>query len=898
LNPEQTTTESHTTVLVEKIPEELRRRPQWVVWKLEKRVDKLTKVPYSPSSGDYARSNSSETWGTFTEAREAALAEDGAGIGFVFTAEDMFCGVDLDECLNPETGEVEPWALEIVEELGSYTEISPGGTGLHVIVRAELPEGRRRTDKAEMYDQGRFFTMTGRLLPGTPASIEERQEELERLHRRLFSEPNPHANGNRSNSHNAGGFTGDDREIVERASRAKNGEKFRRLWAGDRSGYASRSEADLALVSLLAFWTGGDEARMDTLFRASGLYREKWERADYRERTTRAALARGDFYSPKGSGRSNPPDGGKPLRDFNLTDLGNSERFVACYGRDVRYCFLWAKWLVWTGSRWERDDSGRVHRLAKETVRGIYDEAAAAEDESERKALAKHATASEAEGKIKAMLELAKSDVPVSPDDLDADPWLLNAPNGTVDLRTGEIQPHRREDLITKMSGGGYDKKAAAPVWEVFLERVLPSKELRAFVQRGAGYSAAGDTSEQCLFINHGAGANGKSTFQEALAEALGDYATRTPTETLLAKRAGGIPNDVARLKGARFVAASETEEGRRLAESLVKDLTGQDTISARFMRAEWFDFKPTHKLWLSTNHKPEIRGTDNAIWRRIRLIPWSVTIPPAERDHKLSEKLREELAGILAWAVHGCLEWRSNGLRAPDEVRRATSAYRAEMDILAAFLTEECTTGVAVNAAAGALYGQYKEWCAETGEKAESQRKFGERLKERGFERRRITSGLNKGKFEYLGVGLLEDGLKVTRGGEPLGEKTGGGEPLQSERFTEETPKDKGNPPNTHSSGEWSEPKNDINASKIESRGVMCKKGSLHSLHSPADPDEDKYGDDKGDDNCPGDDKGDDNFHASSPRDLSSPPSPGGLGARLRRIRDERKAEREADHE
>jgi putative DNA primase/helicase len=426
--------------------------------------------------------------------------------------------------------------------------------------------------------------------------------------------------------------------------------------------------------------------------------------------------------------------GGQPSQGFNLTDLGNAERFVAHHGTDVRYCYQWRKWLVWTGARWERDEAGRVHRLAKETVRSIYREASDEEDEDRRKALAKHARASESETRIRAMVELAKSEVPASPDQFDAEPWLLNTSNGTIDLRTGEQREHRREDLITKLAAVEYDPDAAAPAWTAFLKRVLPGEELRRFVQRATGYSATGNTSEQCMFIHHGPGANGKSTFQETVSAALGDYAMRTPTETLLVKRPGGVPNDVARLKGARFVTASETEEGRRLAESLVKDLTGQDTISARFMWAEWFDFKPTHALHLSTNHKPEIRGTDAAIWRRIRLIPWAVTIPPAEQDRELPEKLRAELPGVLSWIVRGCLEWQRGGLQAPEEVRQATRAYRAEMDVLAAFLADCCARGDDETAFAGELWGAWKCWCEETGEQQGTQKRFGGRLAERGF--------------------------------------------------------------------------------------------------------------------------------------------------------------------
>jgi putative DNA primase/helicase len=368
---------------------------------------------------------------------------------------------------------------------------------------------------------------------------------------------------------------------------------------------------------------------------------------------------------------------------------------------------------------------------------------------------------SESGARIKEMVDLARSDVPVVPDELDASPGLLNTESGTIELRTGELREHRREDLITKLAPVEYRPDAPAPAWDAFLERVLPGEELRGFVQRASGYSATGDTSEQCMFINHGGGANGKSTFQEAIAAALGDYAMRAPTEMLLTKRSGGIPNDIARLKGSRFVTSSETEEGRRLAESLIKDLTGQDTVTARFLWAELFEFTPTHKLWLSTNHKPEIRGTDNAIWRRIRLIPWSVTIPPTEQNKKLPATLRQELAGILAWIVRGCLEWRREGLQAPHEVRRATGEYRAEMDVLAGFLAECCELDTGHWEYAKDLYECYKRWCDENGERPEPQRKFGGRLGERGFHRDR---GGSRGAGIWRGVRLTEGEKEVLR--------------------------------------------------------------------------------------------------------------------------------------
>ena len=569
---------------------------------------------------------------------------------------------------------------------------------------------------------------------------------------------------------------------------------------------------------ILAALRTANELRCEPPLEAAEVEKIAASVARYEPASSSAAAGAGDVVHVSFNGRQRPGDvRGGP--SFNLTDLGNAERFVADHGEDVRYCYPWGKWLVWSGLRWERDDSGRVHRLAKETVRGIYREAAEAEEDQRRKELAKHATRSEAEAKIRAMLELAKSELPVSPDELDGDPWLLGAENGTVDLQRGELREHRREDLITKLAPVTYDPDAEAPAWERFLERVLPSEDLRAFVRRAVGYSATGDTSEQVMFINHGAGNNGKSTFQEALAAALGDYAMRAPTEMLMAKRSSGVPNDIARLKGARFVSASETEEGRRLAESLVKDLTGQDTISARFMRAEFFDFRPTHKLWLSTNHKPEIRGTDNAIWRRIRLVPWTVAIPPAERDRKLPERLRSELPGILSWIVRGCLEWHRVGLRAPNEVRRATIEYRAEMDVLAGFLEECCVVDERGRSYSRELYAAYKRWSEDSGERPESQKRLAGRLSERGFLNDRDS---RTGRKMWSGLSLKDEWRARTEGSLNL--------------------------PNTGFAGDFegtegSEPKNNINARENTSRGVISKKGSDPSEGSAAEDFEDLRG-------------------------------------------------------
>lgn len=437
-----------------------------------------------------------------------------------------------------------------------------------------------------------------------------------------------------------------------------------------------------------------------------------------------------------------------------LTDLGNAERFVDEHGERVRYCHPWGKWLVYDGRRWVPDDAGLVEAMMKQTVRNIYHEAAEANDVKERTALANHAKASESKKRISDALYLARSEpgIPVMPSELDADPWVLNCENGTIDLvGSGELMPHRSEDLITKMAPVEYDPEATAPTFEAALERWLPSEALRRFVQRVIGYAATGTVMEEILTIFHGVGANGKSTLMNIVMDALGDYAIQAAPDLLMVKR-GSHPTELTDLFGARLVASVETDEGRRLAESLVKQLTGRDKIRARRMRENFWEFDPTHTVFLSTNHKPEIRGTDHAIWRRIRLVPFDVKIPEEEQDKRLPAKLRHELPGILAWIVRGCLEWQREGLGEPDEVRAATEGYRSAMDVLAAFITDRCV--VLPNASAGAtpLYNAYREWCEESGQAPNNRMRFGLALGERGFISERDAKTRRK---VWLGIGL-----------------------------------------------------------------------------------------------------------------------------------------------
>jgi putative DNA primase/helicase len=470
-------------------------------------------------------------------------------------------------------------------------------------------------------------------------------------------------------------------------------------------------------------------------------------------------------YAPVAPPAGEPPNTssamtwGAPAPATPLSDLGNGERFARDHGENVRFIPHLGKWSGWMGTHWRIDETFQIERFAHQTVRAIYGELADVADKDERTALFKHAKASEADSKIRAMLNRAKAlpGVAITPDALDTDPMLLNCLNGTVDLWTGDLLPHRREDMITRLCPVIYDPAARAPTWERFLRRVLnDSDDLIAFFKRAVGYTLTGDTRERALFITYGSGRNGKTTALEVIADMLGDYALRTPTDTLLAVRHDdqrGPRNDLARLKDARFVHAEEVEEGRRLAEGMVKDLTGNGTISARFLWGEFFEFKPKFKAWLGTNHRPEIRGAEPAIWDRIRLIPFVVRIPDDEVDRQLPDKLRAELSGILTWAVEGCLEWQANGLGMPEEVRAAGDQYRSDMDVLARFLADCCVIAPAAKVAASALHNAYEEWCRANGEEAMKPKWLGPRLIEHGFRR---AKGFGPTKaWGWHGVGL-----------------------------------------------------------------------------------------------------------------------------------------------
>jgi putative DNA primase/helicase len=439
-----------------------------------------------------------------------------------------------------------------------------------------------------------------------------------------------------------------------------------------------------------------------------------------------------------------------------LTDVWNASLFIEKYGDEIRFCDSLGGWYIWDGSRWKRDDTFQILRLAKNTVKQIYEMARANGD----KLLFKHAVKSESETKLRAMINLAKSEgVAVQSEQFDTDVFLLNCKNGTLDLRNGELKNHSRNDYITRRVELDYKADAQCPEWRKFMASIfLNDQEIIGFMQRAVGYALSGSMKEQCVFILFGVGMNGKSTFLKHVYRILGDYAMNTPATTLMEKYGDSIPNDVARLKGARLVTAVESGKNKALAESQIKQLTGDDPISARFLHREYFDFFATFKIFFATNHKPNISGTDKGIWRRIMTIPFEKIISPEERDPLLDEKLSKEYEGILTWAVEGFQMWQKDGLGDVAKITEATNEYREESDLIGNFIEERCLTGSEYKVSATAILKTIQQWAKDNGLRSVRRNEFIDYMKKRGFTKDRLSSSGDKGKIYWFGIGLKDD--------------------------------------------------------------------------------------------------------------------------------------------
>lgn len=738
------------------IPQELKGYKNWVCWQAypdPKSHSGISKKPINPRTGGFAMPNNSDTWSDFeTAVRESAKY---SGIGFMFSNSPFF-GVDLDDMPNDiqdyQNGGTDNIISEFVNTLQSYTEFSQSKTGVHIICKGTLPEGRRKAKNDssgfEMYENGRFFVVTGNYC-SEYGYINDCTESVKPLHSKYLgktAEPKPNRQNITVNLNSV-----DD--IVRAACSAKNGSLFKALYSGDFSAYSSHSEADMAFCNMLAFWCGCDSEKMDAIFRQSGLMRDKWDRKQsgttYGVITLQKAISGcSQTYNPKkqndysisiGNGKVIQTVDEEKMRAYTFDDMGNAERFVDLFGENVRYCYTEKKWYFYNSMRWSVDNLGVILRMADKCVEAMKAEAKLylqADEESGgdmAKAFEKHMKSSRSNKSKKAMLNEIEHHLPILPIQMDRYKMALNTPSGIINLKNGDVKAHNPEYYFTKITSVDCAEAADCPRWLAFLDDIFADdKDLIRYIQKAVGYSLTGSTAEQCAFFLYGTGRNGKSTFIDVIRDVFGDYAANIQPETIMVKssQSNAINSDIARLKGARLVTSVEPNEGVRLNEGLLKQLTGNDTVTARKLYSEEFEFKPEFKLWMATNHKPIIRGTDTGIWRRIHMIPFNVQIPEDKVDKNLTHKLKAEMTAIFKWCIDGCLMWQREGLQMPAAVLKSVREYRREMDVISAFIEDKCTLEGTVQASM--LYAAYASWADSNNEYCMSNTKFSTELAKR----------------------------------------------------------------------------------------------------------------------------------------------------------------------
>ena len=746
---------------VEDVPQGLRELKQWCLWRVETREGKPTKVPYQVG-GQRAKANDSTTWASLGEALGALATGGFAGLGLMFG--EAVAGVDVDRARDPETGTLSDEAVEIIGTLNVYAEVSPSGTGVHALMLAEeIPGPERRTGNVEMYGPGspRFFTFTGQHIEGTPFDVGRRDEELAAVHARFVARGEP---GEERAPRGCEPVGVDDEALVARACAATNGSAFAALWAGDTSGHGNDdSAADLALCNRLAFWTGRDTARMDALFRRSGLMRRKWDEKrgaeTYGAMTVRVAASEcWEVYTPGGNGRlreevpwPSEDEGAAvvgaecaPTRDTWRTEQGAARRFAADLAGKAVYCAPVKHWYLYDPEAgcWVKDDRGALVCAAMDWARRETLLAAGLPAGQERDEALKFAVKCEDEPKMRHVLTLGQALLGVIPGDFDRELGALVCGNGVLDLETRALGPHSAAAMATRSTGVPYDPRAEAPRWRAWLETMLPDPDVRAFVQRGAGLSICGRVTDRTLFCCVGPSGTGKSTFCGAIRAALGSYVGSVSSEALTISDMDDLRAAV-EFDSGRFLLSSEVAKGARWRTALLKQFTGaQDWCQARPLHCETYSFKPRGHVWLFTNHKPKADAADTALWQRLRPVNFNVAIPEEKQDEDLGERLAEEAAGILAWVVEGYARARKHGLGHPAAVRAAGAEYRSAEDVVGAFLLE-CTRDVPGQMVKKAdLYARYRTWAESNGERPLTQIGLTKALNERGKQEERTMEG------------------------------------------------------------------------------------------------------------------------------------------------------------
>ncbi|UBH07871.1 phage/plasmid primase, P4 family [Macrococcus armenti] len=760
-------------------PEELTKIDNWCVWKYEKRNNqKPTKVPYNAHTGQRAKSNDSSTWSSFESALYVYNMGDADGIGFFF--QEPYVGIDIDNVADDvhrfKAGDHNDNIVsEFHEAFKSYTEISPSGTGIHIIVKGKIPGDRRRKKNIEMYENGRFFTMTGNSLE----KYNEVSNVSDKIFRVIYDKYLKSNVTKLPTKHNDFSFHElTESDVIDAILNSKQATLFSDLMSGNwHKYYSSQSEADIALCNILAFWCAKDFTQMDSLFRQSGLYREKWDEkrkdSTYGEQTLFKAINdTAEVFTPSNKEKplayalnflNDTKEEKKELPARSWDDTGNADRFIDRYGDLYKYSYTKKNFYVYDGTRWREDTTGAIRTLIDEMVNDLKSEKLVFDpneisEEDAGKEFSKFIKKSRNTTSKKNIVDELKHRRPIEQTDFDKDDMLINLLDGYINLASSEFNEHDIKKMFSLQASTDYSDKMEPVIWKQFLEDIFAGdKEVIRFIQKSLGYSLTGSIREQVMFILHGKGRNGKSIFTETVSEILGSYASNIQADSLMVKQNKGAANsDIARLTNVRFVTSSEPNEGFRFDEGLVKQLTGGDKITARFLYGSEFEFTPNFKIWISTNHKPIIRGTDDGIWRRMVLIPFNVQIPDHKVDKDLKYKLLREAPGILNWMVEGAYMWMKEGLQIPESIKQAGQEYRTEMDVLEHFIEDTCIRNDGYEESAKDLFEAYKNWAEDSGEYKMNKNQFGKKMKEKFNHKRKNTGVVYYGielKKSYPGI-------------------------------------------------------------------------------------------------------------------------------------------------
>ena len=753
------------------IPDVLKQSASFCVWKLEKRSGRPTKVPYNPKTGAMARTNDPSTFADFNTAMKSYAIGGWDGIGY--RVSEGIGAIDIDHCIR-EDGSLNDVAASILGIFpDAYFEKSPSGTGLRGFFKLSPDFAydktvyyiNNRKHGLEVYLPGvtnRFVTVTGDMFRN--GAVTRNDDAL----RTLLDNFMKRSTRVSSKTVEPVSYLDDD-GVIAHASASESGDKFKALYEGNwEEGYDSQSDADMALVSILAFWCGNVEEQIDRIFRTSGLMRDKWDRmtgdSTYGQITIRNAVStNGEIYTPIMTGSAED--------DFESIDDDEEEAEVLTFEPDLSHITLTIEemrphtkpryqrdeigigyafadyfkpiarfdrergiWYVYDGKVWQPDENAlAVAELAKILADRLYTFALQITDEDTRNRYIKRVQKLQMRKNRRTMIEDAKSVYPLSHTVFDRNTDLFNCQNGTLDLTTGEFRPHDPADFLTMMSGITYDPDAACPRWEQFISEVMCNDaDLALYLQKALGYALTGDTSLECLFILYGATSrNGKGTTMETFLKIMGDYGKTSNPEMLSTKfgntNASGPSEEIARLAGVRFVNISEPEKKITFNAALVKRMTGNDTLNARFLHENSFDFRPNFKIFINTNYKPSVSDMTLFYSCRLKLIPFKRHFEEHEQDKGLKAFFAEEQSqsAIFNWCYAGYKLFMKQGLDDPAAVTEATKEYQDESDRIGQFVDAWLEEGEAFEERTSAVYNIYGQWCEKYGYRKENSTNF-----------------------------------------------------------------------------------------------------------------------------------------------------------------------------